>query len=817
MSDFRYAIRQLLRSPGFTLVVALTLAIGIGANTALFSLASAILNKPPREVGHPDRLAWVAPVSRSGQPMQLSYPAYRAFREQARREFSAIAAVATTNFSVAANDAPIRVNGAYVTANYFAVLQTRMVRGRSFAPDEDASPGGNLVVVIGERFWREQLNAREDVIGAAVTINGRPFSVIGVAPADFNGHYHSERLDAWTPVSMIGATESDRSRLLNASAARWLSAVGRLADGVSMDQAMPTIAAIASQLRRADSVSFREMASARLFPASTGMRPNDMQDIAPVATLAGVVTLLVLLIACANVSNLLLARAAGRRREIGVRLSLGASRGRVIRQLLAESMVLSALGAAAGFVIALWATSILASIIPAPLDIRPDLRVLAFTVAAAVLTGIGFGVVPAFHATRADLAAVLRDAVIGFDRRRSRLQNGFVVAQLSLSLVLLTMAGMFLGSLYKASHMDVHFDASDRVLAASFDLSLQGYDSATARAFLARAREEIAAIPGVRAASMATMPPMGNGRTSVDLFAEGRPAPYGTPSEPGGHGAYLSVVDPGYFATVGIPLLAGRDFAASDAVGAPQVAIVSESYAKLVWADSNAIGRRISVNKFQGEPVTIIGVAREAFTIGIQRQLEEPMPMLYLPLRQKAVLRPITILARADRDARPLAGPLRQALARIDRDLPVVRVQTLADYRSDQSEESRLGSTLLAIFGGLALLLATIGIYAVMAFSVAQRRREIGVRVALGAGGAQIVRLFLRQGLRLAAMGIFIGLGLSAAAAVVLASSFLGLTPSDALPVAAVSLLLAATALIACWLPARKAAGVDPMVALRTD
>jgi predicted permease len=379
------------------------------------------------------------------------------------------------------------------------------------------------------------------------------------------------------------------------------------------------------------------------------------------------------------------------------------------------------------------------------------------------------------------------------------------------------MAGMFLGSLYKASHMDVHFDASDRVLAGSFDLSLQGYDSAMARSFLARARAEIAAIPGVRSASMATLPPMGNGRTSVELFAEGRPAPYGTASEPGGHGAYLSVVDPGYFKTVGIQLLAGRDFSSNDIVGMPRVAIVSESYAKLIWGDSSAIGRRISVNRYQGDPVTIIGVAREAFTIGIQRQLDEPLPLLYLPLRQGAALRSITVLVRSDADARVLAAPLRQALGRLDRDLPVTNVQTLADYRRAQSEESRLGSTLLAIFGGLALLLATVGIYAVMAFSVAQRRREIGVRVALGAAGSQVVRLFVGQGLRLAAIGIAVGLSFSAAAATLLASNFLGLSAADAIPVAGVSLLLAAAALIAVWIPARRAAAVDPMVALRSD
>jgi predicted permease len=817
MSDLRYAVRQLTRSPGFTLVVVLTLAIGIGANTALFSLGSAILAKPLREVGRPDRLTWIAPVSRSGQVQQMSHPAYVAYRDAAGAVFSGVAAIASGNFSIAGDAGPMRVNGAYVTANYFTVLQTHLLRGRSFAPDEDASPGGNPVAVIGERLWRERFNAREDMVGAAVSINGRFFSVVGIAPAAFNGHFHSERLDIWAPLSMVGATVSDRSRLLGAPGSRWLTAVGRLADGKTVAEATAPMAAVAARLRSSDSIAYREVATARLFPASTGMRPNDMQDVAPVATLAAAVTLLVLLIACANVSNLLLSRAASRRREIGVRLSLGASRGRVIRQLLAEAVMLAAAGAAVGFVIALWATSILASIIPAPLDVRPDWRVLMFTAAAAVVTGIGFGVVPALHATRADLAAVLKDAVVGVDRRRSRLQNGFVVAQLSLSLVLLTMAGMFLGSLYKASHMDVHFDASDRVIAASFDMTLQGYDSASARDFLSRTRAAVVTLPGVRTASMADRPPMGNGRVSVEVFAVGRPAPFGTASVPRGHGAYYSAIDPGFFATVGIPLVRGREFNVSDVAGAARVAIVSEIYARMIWADTNPVGRQITIDAYRGDPITVVGVAREAFTVGIQRQLEEPMPMVYRPLRQGPALRAVTVLLRADRDARPLAGPLYATFARLDPNLPLTRVQTLAAYRRDQSDESRLGSTLLAIFGGLALLLATVGIYAVMAFSVAQRRREIGVRVALGAAGSQIVRLFVGQALRLASIGILIGLAMSAAAAQLLATSFLGLSLADAIPVAAVSLVLGISALGASWLPARRASRVDPMLALRSD
>jgi predicted permease len=816
MSDFRYALRQLTRSPGFTIVAALTLAIGIGANTALFSLANAILARPLAEVRDADRLVWVSPVTRSGQPMQMSYPAFLAYRDQAGPAFTGMAATANGNFAVATDGGPVRANGAYVSASYFSVLGTRMLRGRGFAVEEDRSPGGNPVAIIGERMWRERFAAAEDIVGRSVMINGRAFSIVGVTPAAFNGHVHSERLDLWLPVSMAGANTADRTRLLTGNAA-WLTSVGRLGNGVSFDAASAAVAAAAARLHRSDSTATRDVATAKLFPASTGMRPNDMQDVGPIASLAGAVTLLVLLIACANVSNLLLARAAGRRREIGVRLSIGASRARVVRQLLSESLLLSLLGASAGFLIAMWATAIMASIFPAPLNVTPDARVLGFTILAAAATSIAFGVVPALHATRADLAAILREAVTGFDRRRSRLQGGFVIAQLSLSLVLLAMAGMFLGSLYKASRLDVHFDSSERVLAASMDLSLNGYDSVSGPAFVRRARAAAAAIPGARSVTLTDVPPMGRRSIGVELFAAGKPAPFGTASRPHGHDAYYATVDVDYFRTVGIRLTSGREFNANDVPGSTQVAIISERYAHMIWSDTNPVGRRIRIDSPDAQALTIVGVAGDALTMGISEQRAEPLPMVYRPLRQRPGKVDLTILVRADADARPLAAPLRAALQRIDANVPLTFVQTLADYRRSASDESRLGSTLLAIFGGLALLLATVGIYAVMAFSVSQRRREIGVRVALGAAGAQIVRLFVRQGLRLAAAGIAIGLVLAGAAGQLLSSMFFGVSIVDAVPVVAVALVLAAAALVASWIPARRAARIDPMAALRAD
>jgi predicted permease len=443
-----------------------------------------------------------------------------------------------------------------------------------------------------------------------------------------------------------------------------------------------------------------------------------------------------------------------------------------------------------------------------------DGRVLAFSVAAAFATGVAFGLVPALHATRADVTAVLKNGAAIGDRSRARLQRAFVVAQVSLSLVLLVTAGMFLGQLYKASRVDVHFNATDRVLAASFDLGVQGYTAERANAFLEQLAARVAAMPGVEAVSFTNQVPMGERHIGTEITVQGDAAASRRFGERGGLEVYESTIRPRYFETIGVPLARGRDFAVGDRVGAEPVAIVSEDFARAAWPTGDAIGKRISTQGERGPFMTIVGVAREAQTYGVA---ERRRPIVYVPQLQHPRVLDLTLLVRRASPAVSLAAPLRASFRELDRDLPLYDLQTLAQYRYDRGAESRLGSMLLSIFGTLALLLATLGVYAVMAFAVNQRTREIGVRVALGAAGTEIVRLFVGEGARLAAIGVAVGLALSLALAKVLSAIFLGLAPSDALIFGAGALVLAAAALAACWVPARRAARVDPVVALRAE
>ena len=814
LTDLRYAFRQISHAPAFTAVAVVTLSIGIGANTALFSLGNAVLARPLPEITHAEQLVWLTPIEmRRGRALMLSHPDVVDYGT-ATDVFSGAAAMGDGQFSIATSGEPVRVRGQWVSGSYFDVLGVRFQVGRGFLPDEDRIDRPRPVIVISHRLWQEQFAGDPAIVGRRVTVNGNPFTVIGVAPERFNGADHAERRDVWAPITMVGATAGDRRRLLTERGTWWLRGVARLRPDVSLSRANAVVTTIAARIAATDSAGHRDM-SARAYPVHSGMTPNDMNDVYPVAALAGAVTLLVLLIACANVSNLLLGRAVARRREIAVRLSLGAARSRIVRQLLTESVVLAALGTMLGFLVALWATDIMTAIIPAPIDVAPDRRVLAFTMVAALLTGLGFGVLPAFHATRADVITALKDATVGFDRRRSRLQGAFVIAQVSLSLVLLVTAGMFLSALYKANRVNVHFDATKNVLAASFDLSLQGYTPERADAFIEQLRERAAALPGVDVVTFTNQVPMSERNIGTEITLEGERA--GGPRRFGegfGIEVYHNTIRPDYFRAIGIPLAHGRDFRFDDSPSGPRVAIVSEDFARAAWPDQNPIGKRVSLSGIEGPFLTVVGVAREALTMGVT---ERKRPIIYTAQRQNSGVLDLTVLVRSRTDATPLAASVRGIIRSLDPTLPIYGVQTLAQYRHDRGSESRLGSTLLAIFGGLALMLATIGVYGVMAFSVGQRTREIGVRVALGAVRHQIISLFIGEGLRLAAVGLGIGLLLSVGVAKLLSSLFLGLSMSDAVGFVSAAIVLVGAMLAASWIPAQRAARVDPMSALRHE
>ena len=815
LQDLKYATRQLLRSPGFAIVATLTLAVGIGANTALFSLATAILSRPLPELATPEGLVWITPVdSRGGHPLMLSYPDFLDYRDSTQA-FAQAAAIAHAEFAISTGGEPARVRGTLVSGDYFRMLGVRLALGRGFLPEEDMIGATSSAAVISYHLWQERFGGNRNVIGRRMTIDGQPFTIVGVTPERFNGAEHSERRDVWVPISLAGTRLPGFENYLKSRDTWWLTSVGRLASRVSIERANAALSTVAARIAKIDTVEHAHV-TARAFPVRGGLGPTDGNDVAPVAALAFAVTLLVLLIACANVSNLLLGRAVARRREIAVRLSIGAARQRVVRQLLTESVLLAACGTVTGFILASWATDLIVSIIPAPIDVSPNATVLWFTVGIAFITGVSFGVVPALSATRADITSVLKEAAIGFDRSRARLQRAFVVAQVSLSLVLLVTAGMFLGALYKSSRTDVHFDASDRVLAASFSLELNGFTPERGAAFIDELHGRVMALPGVESATFTNQVPMGERHIATDVRIQGDPTATRRFGETTGGGleVYESTIRPDYFRTIGIPIARGRDFTHDDRIGAEPVAMVSEDFARAAWPNDDAIGKRVSANGERGPFMTVVGVAREAQTYGLT---ERRRPIIYLPQAQNPTVLDLTLLVRHPGGAVQLAPALRKMIGEMDRNLPVYDVQTLARYRYDRGAESRLGSTLLAIFGALALLLATIGVYAVMAFSVNERTREVGVRVALGAARAQVVAMFVREGLKLAVAGIVIGIALSVGVAKVLASLFLGLRVSDAIVFALGACLLSVAVLAACWIPARRAAGVDPMIALRSE
>jgi predicted permease len=468
-----------------------------------------------------------------------------------------------------------------------------------------------------------------------------------------------------------------------------------------------------------------------------------------------------------------------------------------------------------GTLIAVWATALVSAQIPIPLNTSVDQRVLLFTLAAAVVTTVLFGLVPAFHATRGDVAQALKSATVGHDARRSRLQSGFVIAQVALSLVLLCTAGLFLSSLREATQVNVGFDASRRVLAMSFDLGMQGYAPERSDAFVRELDARARTLPGVEQVAFTNVVPMGERNILTRPWLETRRPDGGVRFEERGDiETYLHTVTPSYFATLDLPLLRGRDFGAGDVAGDQRVAIVSDQFARTAWGRDSPIGQRVALGGADGQVVTVVGVARDAMLAGTG---ERARATLYLARSQNPGTVDLTLLVRARGDAAPFAAPLREVFKAMDASMPITGVQTLAQYRWDRLSEDRLGSGMLSIFGAIALLLASVGVYAVIAFSVAQRTREIGVRVALGAIQRQVVGLFVREGMRLTAYGLVIGLALAMALAKLLSAVFFGVSPTDVAALAAVSALLLGVSLLACWLPARRAARVDPMQALRSE
>ena len=829
--DVRYAGRMLRKQPGFAAAAVLTLALGIGANTAIFSLVNAtLLQHLP--VANRDRLVY---VHRGNVGGVFSYPMYAALRD-GNHVFDGFAAWGGITASLNVDNTTELASGAIVTGNLFDLLGIRAAHGRLLAVSDDVTPGAHPVAVIGYDFWQTRFGGRTDILGRDIRLNGHVFTIVGVTPAGFTGPQLGSVRNLYVPIMMqaimrpprAGYSGEQNPDLLKNPNNGWLSGLGLLKPGTAATQASAELAALATTAVRATNPS-AEAARITLVPIDQG-DPNQRQRMQAVALLLGGVVGAVLLIACANIANLLLSRAASRRRELAVRLAVGASRGRLVRQLLTESVVLSSIGGVAGIALA-WAVVRSFQAAPPPPGALPlaiefaiDERVLLFSLALSVLTGIVFGVAPALKASRPGLVPALKlasDASADGGERASRfnIKKILVVAEVALSLLLLIAAGLFVRSLQSAHEIDPGFDA-DKLVSAPLNINLLRYTRVQGREFYRQVVERVERLPGVEAASVARVAVMTGGGRVLSLLVEGRQGrDTRSMSEGGGVAATdptlinANVIGPKFFNTLGIPLVTGRDFNDQDVEGRPPVIIVNETTVKMHFAGDNAIGKRVSFGGSQGPWREIVGVVRDSK----YGSLGEPaLPVAYMPVAQNHETG-MTLYVRASVPPASLIANIRREIQAIEPNVPVPNIQTMTTTIGTSLYVARMGAWLLTVFGGLALLLAAIGVYGVLSFSISRRTREMGIRLALGAETSSVFLLVVRDGMLLVGVGIVIGLAAGLAGARSL-SSFLYAVPTYDVPTfAATTTILAAVALVACILPARRAMRVPATTALRHE
>ena len=818
LQDIRYTLRVLGKKPGFALVAILSLALGIGANVAVFSLVNFVLFKP-MPVKEPGRLAALYTTEpQSPQPSGFSYPDYVNYRDDSE-VFTDLMGYTGIPLNLSfSGSQPEAIWGELVTGNYFSGLGVEPVLGRGFMPEEDRTPNSHPVAVISYSFWQRRFNSDPDIAGKIVKLNNHDFTIVGVAPFGFTGAKFLGFIpDMWVPVMMHEQVWPDSEQILTRRASRFLSLRGRLKDGVSLEQAEAAMNARAHQLEQAYPQTNKNL-SINVINGSTKVEPYiTVTGAIPIVTsMMMAIVGLVLLIACANVANLLLARASGRRREVAIRLALGASRSRLIRQLLTESLILSLAGGALGLLLALWVGDLMMAFYPVldfmtvepAYDLSLDWRVIGFSLAVSLITGFIFGLVPALQASKPDLVPTLKGETTGMrGPRRLGLSNVLVIAQVALSLFLLITAGLFIRSVQNAEKIDPGFDTKN-ILLSSVDLGLQGYDEAKGKNFYKRLVERVGALPGVESAAVAFPLPLDAYDYGTRVDIEG----YQPPPDEGRVRVGYTIAGPGYFRAMGTELIEGREFTERDAADAPRVVIVNETMARRYWPDQNPIGKRIRVGSDRNPFSEIIAVAEDGkySTLG-----ESPTPYLFTPLGQNYDGR-MTLIVRGA-DPTQLASSIRQEVRALDETLPLFGVKTIQEFMTRSLAGSQTIAVLVGIFGLLALLLAAIGIYGVMNYSVSTRTREIGIRMALGANRLEVIKLVLKQGMLLAGLGVVIGLICAFALTRMMESLLYGVSATDQLTFIGISLLLAAVALAACYIPARRATKVDPMVALRYE
>ena len=804
--DARFSLRTLRTSPGFALISVLTLALGIGANTTIFSWINSTLLNPIPAVQHTSSLATLMLGTNPADPWNFSYPDYVDLRDR-NHSFSGLAASTLRPMDLTGHGKPERIWGDLVSANYFDVLELRPILGRTFVPSDGEKQSASPYAVISYRFWQTHFGGDRGIIGRVINLNQHPFTAIGVTPPLFQGSQTGLRIDIWAPLTMEAEFGMGPNRLQDRGT-YWLMPQGRLRKGVSFEQSQVEMNGVFAQLVRDFPDSHRGRTHVSVCPlwrAPFGAN-GYMYVLLPIlAAIAG----MVLLLACANVANLLLVRGVGRQREIAIRLSLGANRGRLVRQMLVESSLLALFGGVLAAFLTLWTSTLFMkfmppSELPIDLNVPTDSRVLIATFAISVLTAFVFGLLPALRSSKMEPAAVLKQegTSASLGRHKARLASGLVVAQISISLVLLISAGLFIRAFNKTQSFNLGFNP-DHVLLASFDLFPAGYKPDDGTAFQRQLLTKLQSVPGLESVTLADWVPLGFANSTV----------YGEPEgyQPQPHESLVIAgcsVAPNYLKTMQIPLVAGRFFDDADTRNTQNVIVVNEAYAARYWPGQSAIGKRV---KSDGAWRTVVGIAANSQGNDLS---ETAQPFIYLPLFQD-YSHEVTIHARVAGDPLTYVSAIENAVHRLNSDLPVYDVSTLKARVQVVSTNQRIGGIFVGCFGMLALLLAAIGIYGVIAYTTRQRTQEIGIRMALGAQQKEIFDLILGQGLRLTVIGLALGLGVSLLLTRFLRSLLFGVTTTDPLTFTIVVALLSAAALTACYLPARRAMMVDPIESLR--
>jgi len=808
LQDLRYALRQLWNAPGFAIAAVLTLALGIGANTAVFSVVNTVLLKP-LPYAQPDRLVTVESMDmRVPVPNNLSYPDFFDFRAQ-NHVFEHLVTSRDGNLTLTGTGQPIQLDGEMVTWDLFQALGARPELGRAFLESEESA--GSHVVVLSHKLWERQFGGDRDIVGHSITLDRKPYTVVGVASPDFVFPVNEPHIELWTTIADDRVAPAGDEPMTEQRGAHLLEALGRLKPGVTIEQARADLNVIAAALAKKYPDTNTNFRQASVRPALETLVGDSRQ---PLLILLGAVGL-VLLIACANIANLLLARTANREHEMTIRAAIGASRGRVIRQLLTESLLLALLGGAAGTVLAEYALRVVLPLggksIPRLAQAGVDSRVLGFSLLLAIVTSVLFGLAPALQASRIDLAGSLKEQTRGTTNRHDRVRGALVIAQVTLGLVLVTAAGLLMASFLNLENGDLGLNP-DHLLTYSFDLPESQYKAPQQVAFYDQLLDRMRALPGLQTAAGIWPLPLGGDNVTVSFDIAERPA--GPSSRP--H-ARMALATPDYFRTAGIPLLRGRYFTDRDDKSAPRVLIVNKAFADKYFPGEDVIGKRITPGATDsGEkemPREIVGVVGSAKLFALDVQ---PKPIYYFPYKQLQWTPPVMMLRTAV-PPRTLESAVREQMAQLDPLVPIFQVRTMDELLSTEIAEPRFHSLLLGCFAGIALLLTMVGLYGVMTYSVARRTREIGVRVALGASRSSVLAMVLKQALLLVAIGLALGLVGSLVGDRLLRSMLYGASPMNPAVIGLAGLLVALTGVLAAYLPARRAASVDPMAALRHE